>query len=251
MTRMLASVTGSEEALLVMDAQVDLVDLKDPVAGALAALPADVVAGAVATVAGRVPVSATAGDLVPVRRQVISAVRRICDTGVDYVKIGMLDPARWAPLLRGLREALPAEARLIGVVFADQPHDFSLIEALATAGFAGVMLDTVDKRGAGLRRHVDDRQLHEFVSRARGAGLLTGLAGSLGVDDIEALLVMAPDYLGFRGALCRRGARGDRLDPAAMQAVRARFPAPLRAAPWAGSSWRSGSPEVPSPPARR
>jgi hypothetical protein len=65
---MLASVTGSEEALLVMDAQVVLVDLKDPVAGALAALPADVVAGAVATVAGRVPCYAACAKRCPPRR---------------------------------------------------------------------------------------------------------------------------------------------------------------------------------------
>ena len=43
MTRMLASVTGPEEAEIVLAGGADLVDLKDPSRGALGARPVSVV----------------------------------------------------------------------------------------------------------------------------------------------------------------------------------------------------------------
>ncbi len=39
MTKMLASVTGTEEAETAIECNVDIIDLKDPKAGALGALP--------------------------------------------------------------------------------------------------------------------------------------------------------------------------------------------------------------------
>jgi uncharacterized protein (UPF0264 family) len=69
-----------------------------------------------------------------------------------------------------------------------------------------------------------------FVATARLNGLLTGLAGSLGLADIPPLAALGPDYLGFRGALCS-GGRESALDPAALAAVRAALDAaqPARA----------------------
>ena len=81
------------------------------------------------------------------------------------------------------------------------------------------MLDTADKRGGGLRRHRSDAALGGFVRKARALGLLAGLAGSLAAADIPPLLGLRPDYLGFRGALCRDG-RAGALDPAAFATVR-------------------------------
>ncbi|MGH8719286.1 MAG: (5-formylfuran-3-yl)methyl phosphate synthase, partial [Burkholderiales bacterium] len=44
--------------------------------------------------------------------------------------------------------------------------------------------------------------LARFISRAKSLGLMTGLAGSLKVEDVPSLLELGPDYLGFRSALC-------------------------------------------------
>ena len=58
---------------------------------------------------------------------------------------------------------------------------------------------------------------------ARQAGLLAGLAGSLTLDDVDPLLALRPDYLGFRGALCRGRRRVAQLDPDRVAAVRLRI----------------------------
>ena len=46
------------------------------------------------------------------------------------------------------------------------------------------------------------QQLIVSCAGAVPKGLLTGLAGSLEAADVPRLLLLAPDYLGFRGALC-------------------------------------------------
>src|SRR5260221_675769 len=61
-------------------------------------------------------------------------------------------------------------------------------------------------------------------------GQCAGLAGSLETPDIPRLLMLPPDYLGFRGALCAGRDRSARLDPAAVGVVRGLIPADPRSA---------------------
>src|SRR5690606_6211285 len=103
---------------------------------------------------------------------------------------------------------------------ADRQPDFTLLDVLAKAGFFAAMLDTADKAGGGLRAYLPEAGLTHFLKQAREAGLATGLAGQLSRADTGPLAALRPDYLGFRGALCRQGRTG-RLDPEAARAVRA------------------------------
>ena len=113
--------------------------------------------------------------------------------------------------------------RLVAVLFADHPIAPEALKELKDAGFAGVMLDTANKAGGALPRLLAGSAVARFTDEARARGLLTGLAGSLGRDDIPGLLPYEPDYLGFRGALCRSG-RAGRLDPDRVRAVRRAIP---------------------------
>jgi uncharacterized protein (UPF0264 family) len=217
MTGMLASVTSAAEAGLVLGAGADIIDLKQPSAGALGALPEATIREIVASVDGRHPVSATVGDLPMVPHTVAEAVARTAMLGVDIVKVGIFPGGDRDACLSALGAAAARGTRIVIVLFADQGPDFGLVERARDLGLAGVMLDTADKRSGGLRRHLSNPQLAEFVGRARAAGLLCGLAGSLGLGDIPALLPLGADYLGFRGALCRTG----RTSPLDVELVRA------------------------------
>ncbi|WP_119461639.1 (5-formylfuran-3-yl)methyl phosphate synthase [Rhodospirillaceae bacterium SYSU D60014] len=220
MTGLLASVTSAEEAEMALAAGADIIDLKDPQAGALGALPAPVICEAVEQVAGRRIVSATAGDL-PMEPEIVGqAVARIAALGVDIVKIGMFPGRSPEACLDALAAQTARGTRLVAVLFADQSPDLGMIKGLADRGFTGVMLDTMDKSGGGLRCHLDDALLGRFVERSAELGLLNGLAGSLAIADIEPLLLLGADYLGFRGALCANG-RSSVLEPSRMRAVRA------------------------------
>lgn len=226
MTALLASVNNTAEARIALDVGVDVVDLKNPAAGALGAVPDPTAREVVAQVAGRVPVSATIGDLPPAPARVARAVADKASTGVDYVKVGLFGEGDVAGTLSALQPLAEHTVRVVAVLFADRGLDLALLHSLAEAGFAGAMVDTAGKGAGGLRRHADDRLLSRFVSLCRELGLLSGLAGSLGTADIAPLLALGPDLIGFRGALCRCGQRTDVLDPHAVAVVRSLVPTP-------------------------
>jgi dihydroneopterin aldolase len=66
--------------------------------------------------------------------------------------------------------------------------------------------------------------LRRFVEAARECGLFAGLAGSLRAADIPVLIDLAPDLLGFRGALCLGDQRTARIDAPRLRAIRALMP---------------------------
>ena len=140
---------------------------------------------------------------------------------------GLYPDAKRTGCIRALA-ALARRARLVGVMFADDGADPALVFLLAESGFAGVMLDTARKRNGGLLAHMDIPALGNFVDAARAQNLLAGLAGSLEAPDIPRLLLLTPDILGFRGALCAAGDRTASIDPTAIDAIRGLIPPDMR-----------------------
>jgi len=223
-TGLLASVTNVEEAHVALKAGADIIDLKDPARGALGALPLESIQSIVTTIGGRLPVSATVGDLPPDPDMLSQSVMATAATGVDLIKVGLFGEAYFASCLSTLGQHAAEGARLIAVLFADLEPDFDIVARLAETGFTGIMLDTADKTSGGLRRHMAVERLMHFVQRAKQLGLLTGLAGSLCQEDIKPLLVTAVDYLGFRTALCRDRSRTAGIDPVAVAVIRSHLP---------------------------
>jgi dihydroneopterin aldolase len=230
MTMLLASVTGAQEAELALARGADIIDLKDPAKGALGALDPSVVRDVVAVVAGRRPASAVTGDLPMDPDTIVAAARRMAATGVDYIKIGLFSGAGRQDCIRALTP-LAAKTKIVGVMFADREPDVGLVPLMAAGGFAGAMLDTAQKSAGRLLDHIDLAALEQFVRLCRSHGLLAGLAGSLEAPDVPRLLLLAPDYLGFRGALCGNHDRSAGLDPAALDLIRGLIPADPRGAP--------------------
>ena len=222
-TQFLASVSSLEEARAALAGGADLIDAKDPRLGALGALAPGAVAEIVKAMAGLAPVSAVAGDL-PMRPEpILAAAEALAATGVDYVKVGLFaDPGREACI--AALAPLARRIKLIGVMFADAGADVALLPAMASAGFAGAMLDTAGKDGKRLLDFLGAPELLGFVEACRENGLLAGLAGSLELPDIPRLLPLGPDFLGFRAALCGAAGRRSAIDPAALRAVRDLIP---------------------------
>ncbi len=224
MTGLLASVSTPLEARIALRGAADIIDLKAPAAGALGAVAPGIQRAVVAMVAGRRRTSATCGDL-PMQAQVIRrGLEQTAASGVELVKLGLPRLEQHLECLAVLAEAAASGIRVVAVLFAESDPPLWLVDELAQAGCHGVMLDTGDKAGGSLRRHLSLAQLAAFVQRARRRHLLSALAGSLGLSDVAALLPLAPDYLGFRGALCAQGARTGALSAAALARVRAAIP---------------------------
>jgi len=227
--RLLASVTSEAEACLAAAGGADLIDCKDPAAGALGALSPETVARIRAAVPAHIPVSATIGDLVAEPEPVLAAASAMAAAGCDIVKVGLFPGGDACETIAHLGRHLAPQVPLVAVLIADAQLDDALVPALGTAGFAGVMLDTAAKDGRTLLDHRTPEMLRTFIAEARAAGLFAGLAGSLRLAQIPELLALGPDVLGFRGALCRASDRRSALDAAALAAVRRAIPRALSA----------------------
>lgn len=223
MTKMLASVTGVAEAEIVLAGGADIVDLKDPSAGALGAVSLHTIRETIKAVAGRKPVSAVCGDLPMMPRSMAAHVADIAATGVDYVKVGFFPSEQAAACARALAP-LAKKAKLIAVLFADREPDLELLPVFRDNGFHGVMVDTAGKDNGRLLNHLPPEKIPGFVQQAKALGLMVGLAGSLEEPDIPRLLPSGPDFLGFRGALCDASNRTNGIDPLAVARVRALIP---------------------------
>jgi dihydroneopterin aldolase len=223
MTLFLASVRNVAEAEIARFGGADVIDLKEPARGALGAVRTETIGAVVRRVAGSLPVSATVGDLPMQAELVAQRVAEVAAQGVDYVKLGVLPNDNAESCIARLEE-LPLVSRVILVLFADRLPNFDAVATAAATGAAGLMLDTAGKDGRALPDYLPLKDLARFVAGARRRGLAVGLAGSLRHEHVPELLTLRPDLLGFRGALCRGGSRGEALDPAACRALRALVP---------------------------
>lgn len=241
MTGMLASVRSVDEALEMLPAGVDILDLKDPDTGALGALDPATLRQIVKLVDGRVTVSATVGDL-PWQGDILQrAVDSTAQCGVNIVKVGVFGDAHDPEPLRMLAQPCHAGVRVVLVLLAElynPPLDF---QGMARSGIHGVMLDTRDKDGVSLTGKLRTQELKAFVSGARAAGLRTGLAGALTGEDVPELKLLGADYLGFRGALCRQGKRDNALDLEAVACIQTLLKGAPSVHTRLSSSWDNGA----------
>lgn len=224
MTGFLASISSLEEAQLVRSQGADVIDLKDPARGALGALDEDSVRAIVSLLDNNVMLSATVGDLPAYAAELETAVINMHACGVDIVKVGVFDETISPFVLSVLERLTDRGISIVLVFFAElYPPDLNY-QRLRRGGITGVMLDTSEKANGNLRDKLDDGTLTEFVRKAERAGLVTGLAGSLTREDIPPLLRISPDYLGFRGALCKQHQRTLRIDAAKVADIRKLIP---------------------------
>ena len=222
MTLFLASVRDVAEAETALLAGADIIDLKDPAQGALGAVDPATARSVVDVIAGRVPVSATIGDLPMQAEAIRGAVLERAACAVDYVKLGLFPGGDPQACFEALRP-IASHMRLILVLFADALRTFDAVAAASDMGATGILLDTADKHAGSLLTHLDPSGIDGFVAHAKAQGLKAGLAGSLTGADVPKLLTLSPDLLGFRGALCR-GQRSASLDPASCASIRALIP---------------------------
>lgn len=223
--RLLVSVRSVDEALIAARGGAGFIDLKEPRNGALGALPPDLqraICAALKAEGWTLPISATVGDL-PLSdlRAVLAQVVAVAASGVDYVKVGIEAGPQAESALLMLETALATtptttQATVVPVLIADHGIDEGLVRLACQLHFPALMLDTADKHSGSLFERVSAEALHRFVQTVQAAGLLAGLAGALRRPQLPLLLQLAPDFAGFRSAVCV-GDRGGELSPKLLQ----------------------------------
>ena len=219
--RLLVSVANAAEASAALAGGADVIDAKDPLAGALGAVTLDTLREIRVTVAGARLVTAAIGDAadeIAVERM----ARAYAAAGAVLVKVGfggITSASRIEALIRaavrgvGSTGVVADSTGVVAVAYADADRVASvaagaIVRAAARAGVTGVLLDTADKSGPGLRDLMTATVLAQWVAEAHNAGLLVAVAGKLTADDLGFARDAGADIAGVRGAACEGGRSG-------------------------------------------
>jgi (5-formylfuran-3-yl)methyl phosphate synthase len=218
---LLVSVRSADEVQAALAGGADIIDAKEPARGPLGAVSAATLAEIAGRVPEALPFSVALGDVTT--RGEVEAALAATDLperpGPTFLKLGFAGVGSVELISALLDTAVLMASRrisppmIIAVAYADADHagvpSADLISASAhAAGAAGVLIDTYVKDGTGLLEWWSPARLTKWISNARGLGLLTGVAGSLGARDVDRVAIAGPDVIGFRGAACRAGRSG-------------------------------------------
>jgi uncharacterized protein (UPF0264 family) len=219
--RLLVSVRSAGEVASALAGGADIIDAKEPANGSLG----PVSAVTLAEVTSRVPInrelSIALGDVRSVTEVIamIDGLRLPSRSAATYLKLGFAGLRSLETVRELLGTAVGAAARhrspvaIIAVAYADAERAASLpgevlLRTAEVSGAGGVLMDTHLKDGTRLLDWRIPDSLAAWVSRAREAGLMSGVAGALRPDDVAVLAQADPDVIGFRGAACDAGRLG-------------------------------------------
>jgi uncharacterized protein (UPF0264 family) len=220
MPGLLVSVRSIEEAEAALEGGAALIDVKDPGAVTLGSLGRSnnrTIGEVIEWTRGRRPVSAALGEL-------SETPLPYPGRGLAYAKWGLAGCVNQADWQENLVQAahqlceIDAHCEPVAVAYGDhqQVHAPSPPEVCAFAcrqRWKGFLLDTARKDGKTLLDWLPVCDIARLCKSCREAGAGVALAGSLGFEEIERLLVLEPDWFAVRGAVCRDGIRTATIDP--------------------------------------
>jgi (5-formylfuran-3-yl)methyl phosphate synthase len=213
MPKLLISVRSIEEARLALDAGVDVIDVKEPLAGALGAASPAVIGEIVRLVDGQCLTSFACGELLQSAADVLRQVHQLAqDTSsaparaADFVKVGLagcrsLDdwPTPWRRFLSLVPNRCAQQASYVGC--------------------SAVLIDTFDKRGDGLLRLHPLDTVTAWINEIHSRNMQVAVAGRLALDDVVRVAPLGADYVAARGAVCSPDRLGS-LDQKRLQRLR-------------------------------
>ncbi len=211
--RLLVSPMNIEEARAALQGGADILDVKNPKEGSLGANFPWAIRAVVDLADGRVPVSATIGDLEFKPGTASLAALGAAVAGAEYVKAGLLGvktSGQADEMLQGIVRAVKgfdSSKRVVAAGYSDYARAGSispklLPAAAAAAGADLVMVDTAVKDGRATFDFMSEQDLKDFISLAHDFGLEVALAGSIDFLHLELLKRLEPDIIGVRGIVC-------------------------------------------------
>jgi uncharacterized protein (UPF0264 family) len=238
--RLLVSVRNPAESEAALAGGCDVLDIKEPVRGALGMADLPTIVAIVARVGARhspVPVSVALGEVG--EREGIQRVLRL-PPQIAYLKLGTAGlgtDAGWARrfgkvtdrFARDEREAANGgtcdSVKWVAVAYADWviargPCPEEVIEGARECACAGVLIDTFSKKNGRLFDWLSVERLKSLAVLARRHGLKFALAGRLQIGDLPRLTLVGPDIVGIRSAACRAGIRTAQIDASAVRTFR-------------------------------
>tara|TARA_B100000029_G_scaffold281247_1_gene275374 strand:+ start:10866 stop:11594 length:729 start_codon:yes stop_codon:yes gene_type:complete len=220
-TKILTSIKSLNEISLVLNKGVDIVDFKNPLEGALGAFPVSKINYFLNKIPKKQKTSATIGDITSIK-SIEKKVYLLSKTNVDFIKIGFFFDENKINYLKNLKKKIKNK-KIIAVLFADMNPDLNIIKKIKNIGFDGILIDTINKKKGNLFSYFDLKKINNFIKISKKEELSIGLAGSLTINDIKPLILLRPNYLGFRGALCEDKKRNQNINRIALDRIVSKF----------------------------
>ncbi|MCA9087201.1 MAG: hypothetical protein KDA90_01060 [Planctomycetaceae bacterium] len=229
--KLLVSVRTAEEACAALAGGADIIDVKDPAAGALGMASPQTLTAIRAVVPDSISLSLALGEVIEREQHLPASLPRS-----DFAKLGLAglnDPShfqqRWVNIRQQVDANAPSPRRWIAVVYADHrgcnaPTPETVLQAACATHCAGLLFDTSDKQSGHLWSHLSDSQLKPLIIEAQAQGLLVAVAGRLGLADIPAAASLGVDIFAVRSAACVGGSRDGPVCRHAVAELRAQLP---------------------------
>lgn len=239
MLGLLVSVKNRAEATAAVTGGTDILDIKDPNNGALGMASLKTIGSILEQFEQNqsIRTSVALGELEdwPAAKPIPSSLNH-----TDYLKIGpgqSTDLDQWFENLLNIvhrfRSAGIEYPDWIAVLYAEtlpgrffnQPEKNPITELTAKLKkneFAGLLIDTVDKKNGSLRSHLSDAQLREITAELHSQNLLCSFAGRLSFAEIDLLLQkkVYPDYYAVRSAVCTANNRQAEVEQGKVQRLK-------------------------------
>lgn len=202
-----------KEAFEAIAGDADIIDVKNPLEGALGANFPWVIKQIRDITPRNKKVSCALGDVPNLPGSISLAASGAAALGVDYVKVGLYGlktPEEAVYLLQNVNRAVKQfdpKIKVAAAGYADaqktsglNPMQIPNIAHEAQVDIA--MLDTAVKDGKNLFFYQSQTNIKEFVDHSHSVGLEVALAGSLRKEDLPTVCSLGTDIVGLRGAAC-------------------------------------------------
>ncbi|MCX8153080.1 MAG: hypothetical protein N3E52_01440 [Candidatus Bathyarchaeota archaeon] len=216
--KLLISPMNEAEAAEAIVGGADIIDVKNPLEGALGANFPWVIKRVRELAPANVEVSCTIGDVPNLPGTAALAAVGAATTGVNYVKAGLcglktLEEAvhLMQNVVRAVKE-FDSSIKVVVAGYADAERvgaiDPLLVPEVAFKAKADVaMIDTAVKDCKRLFDFLTREQIKRFIGVAHNYNLEAALAGSLRKEDLPIVYALGADVAGLRGAACTQNDR--------------------------------------------
>ncbi|MFW9828263.1 MAG: (5-formylfuran-3-yl)methyl phosphate synthase [Candidatus Thorarchaeota archaeon] len=214
--KLLISPSTIEEAKIVIDNQIELIDCKNPKEGSLGAnFP-----WIIKQMKNLIPnnsnqlLSATIGDFPNLPGSASLAALGAAVSGADIVKVGLKGPTDEKSGIKLMKKVVKSvkdfnkDIKIVAAGYADRvrmnssPEYMSIPTIALESGADIAMIDTYKKDKMGLFDFLTEDQLIQFKNKAKDFGLQVALAGNLRNKDLPFILKISPEIVGIRSLVC-------------------------------------------------
>ena len=211
MTNILTSIKNIQEARLIRDMSIGIVDLKNVDDGALGFVGVEE-AEKIFNLLKAKTLSITMGDYVnPAEKKCIKNTLLMNKIGFDFIKLGLFNNTSIKYHKKFLEITNFKKTKPVCVLFADKTFSFENLEKIIEIGYKAVMIDTLSKSNKTTNILGHDK-LKRFVEFCKDNQILCGISGSIKISDLANLVHIQPDFIGLRGQLCTPKLGRDKLD---------------------------------------